>query len=147
MEVKRIFLIFFTLLLILPAFSQNGIIKGKLTDGITNEPVAFANVVISGSSKGAVSDVDGNYEITGLEPGLYDVLATYIGFNELTIYEIQVTNSKPAIVNFELEASVEEIEEVVVKASPFRKTEEFFPFFIKNHPQTSRIVKVFLVEP
>ena len=106
------------------ATAQTGVIKGRVTNLINNEPVMFANLQVVGTDKGATTDVEGYYEITGLEPGLYNVQATYIGFNEQTVYEIQVTNNKPAIVDIELEETAEQLEEVVVKASPFKKTEE-----------------------
>lgn len=104
--------------------AQNGIIKGRITNGINNEPVAFANVLVEGTDKGTTSDIDGLYEIIGLEAGLYNIRASFVGFNEVVIYEIQVSNAKPAVVDFELEEVISELEEVVVKASPFRKTEE-----------------------
>lgn len=106
------------------AWGQSGVIKGKVTDAINNEPIAFANILVLGADKGMTTDVDGNYEISGLAPGLYDIRASYVGYNEQTAYEIQVTNSRPALVNFRMEEAVQNLQEVVVKASPFRKTEE-----------------------
>ena len=114
----------FSFLLASGLWGQNGVIKGTITNSLNNEPVGFANVLVLGTDFGAVTDFDGNYEITGIEPGLYDVRASYIGFNDLTEYEIQVTNSKPAVVDFALEEFSTQLEEVVVKASPFKKTEE-----------------------
>ncbi len=108
----------------LGALAQSGVIKGKVTDAINNEPIPFANILALGTDKGTATDVDGNYEISGLVPGLYDIRATYVGYNEQTAYEIQVANSKPAIVNFRMEGAAQNLQEVVVKASPFRKTEE-----------------------
>ncbi|MEN0006551.1 MAG: TonB-dependent receptor [Bacteroidota bacterium] len=104
--------------------AQNGIIKGQVTDKLSNEPVMFANVLVLGTDAGTTTDIDGNYEITGLEPGLYDVRVSYIGYNEVTEYETQITNARPAIINFELDETAAQLEEIVVKASPFRKTEE-----------------------
>lgn len=106
------------------AWGQSGVIKGKVTDAINNEPIAFANILVLGADKGMTTDVDGNYEISGLAPGLYDIRASYVGYNEQTAYEVQVTNSRPAFVNFRMEEAVQNLQEVVVKASPFRKTEE-----------------------
>lgn len=104
--------------------AQSGIIKGQVTDALNNEPIPFANVLLLGTDTGTTTDVDGNYEITGLEPKLYDVRASYLGYTNKTEYEVQVTNSKPAIVNLALNESAQDLEEVVVKASPFTKTEE-----------------------
>lgn len=121
---KRFFLASIFWMVALTLWAQTGIIKGKVTNRINNEPVMFANVLVTGTDKGTTTDVDGNYEITGLEPGLYNLRVTYIGYQEQTVYEIQVTNNKPAEVNVELVESAETLEEVVVKASPFKKTEE-----------------------
>ena len=117
---------FLLLLLLVPVsvWGQSGVIRGTLTDGLSNEPIAFGNVLVLGTDKGTTTDLDGNYEITGLAPGLYDIRASYVGYNEQTEFEIQVTNARPAEVNFQLEEFSEELETVVVKASPFRKTEE-----------------------
>lgn len=115
---------FISLLFLSPLVAQNGIIKGVVSDALNNEPVAFANVIIVGTGQGTVTDEEGRYEIRNLEPNLYDITASFVGYTEKTIFEIQVSNSKPAEVNFQLETSAEEIDEVVVRASPFRKTEE-----------------------
>ena len=118
------------LILLLLAFAhpnligQNGIIKGKITNQINNVPLDFVNIIVLGTDYGAVSDLDGNYEITGVEPGIYDVKASFIGFNDLIEYEIQVFNNKPTVLNFEMDEYSTELEEVVVKSSPFKKTEE-----------------------
>ncbi|MFN7116261.1 MAG: TonB-dependent receptor [Saprospiraceae bacterium] len=106
------------------AFAQNGVIKGRVTNKINNEAILFANVLVEGTDKGTTTDENGFYEITGLMPGLYNVKATYIGYNDVILYEIQVINNRPAEVNIEMEESSQTLQEVVVKSSPFRKTEE-----------------------
>ena len=122
---KRFFTVHFTIFFFITGLvAQNGIIKGKVTNSLTNHPVMFANILVLGTDKGAVTDVDGNYEISDLTPGLYDVRASYVGFNDLTLFEIQVTSAKPVVVNFKMEELTGQLEEVVVKASPFKKTEE-----------------------
>ncbi|MBR9920235.1 MAG: TonB-dependent receptor [Bacteroidetes bacterium] len=117
-----VLLVFFTF----PGFlaAQTGIITGQITDAFTNEPVGFASIFLPESGGGTTSDIDGNYRIEGLKPGLYEVRVSFVGYNEQTKYEISVTNSKPAVVNFLLEEASTELEEVVVKASPFKKTSE-----------------------
>jgi hypothetical protein len=105
-------------------FSQSGVIRGKVSNKLTNEPIAFANVLETKTGKGTTTDENGTYEITGLAPGLYDLNVSFIGFEEITVFEIQVTNAKPAIIDVQLEEAAEQLTEVTVQASPFRKTEE-----------------------
>lgn len=40
------------------------VIRGKVTDGTTKEALAFASVLVKGSTVGAVTDLDGNFEIS-----------------------------------------------------------------------------------
>ncbi|MCB9082393.1 MAG: TonB-dependent receptor [Lewinellaceae bacterium] len=104
--------------------AQNGIIRGKVTDRLTNEPVAFANVVIPSLNTGATTDENGQYEISNLQPGLYDLTVSFVGFLDGKAFEIQVSNARPAQVDFALEQVAEQLGEVVIQASPFKKTEE-----------------------
>lgn len=106
------------------AFGQSGIIKGRVVDAISNEGIGFANVLVEGTSSGAVTDDEGNYEISGLEPNLYNVSASYLGYKKKTEIEIQVTNAKPAIVDFALSEESENAPVVEVTTSAFNKTEE-----------------------
>ena len=125
MNLQKIILTLCTILLFGAMLNaQTGIIKGKVTDAINNEPIPFANVLVEGTEKGAITDIDGVYEVSGLQPGLYNVRVSYVGYNDQSAYEIQVTNAKPAEVNFKIEEVIKDLQEVVVKASPFRKTEE-----------------------
>ncbi|MCU0345336.1 MAG: TonB-dependent receptor [Saprospiraceae bacterium] len=121
---KTFFTTLATLLATLTIFAQTGSIRGTITNALTNEPIIFANVIAVGTDAGTTTDENGNYEITGLAPGLYNVQASFVGFNDQTQAEIQVMNSKPAIVNFKLEEQSADLQEVVVKASPFKKPEE-----------------------
>ncbi|TGV01926.1 TonB-dependent receptor [Flavivirga rizhaonensis] len=58
------FKLFLTLLFFIPvmAFSQQ--VSGTVTDGETNLPLAGANIIIKGTSTGAISDFDGNFTLT-----------------------------------------------------------------------------------
>ena len=103
---------------------ENGIIKGRVFDPISNEGVPFANVVIQGTSTGSVTDFDGNYEIKELKPGLYNLSASSVGYETKVEYEIQTFNNKPAFINIELNPASELLEAVEVTASPFSKREE-----------------------
>ncbi len=118
-------ILFFSLLAAVSlAQAQNGKVIGQVIDNTTNEPIAFANVLVMGTDFGTTTDLDGEFEIVGLESGFYDVRVTYIGYDEQTQFEVQVTNAKPAFLDFRMEESATQLEEVVVKAPPFRKTPE-----------------------
>ncbi len=62
-------------------FSQ-AVVKGRITD-TEGLPLIGANVYIENSFRGAVSDREGNYEITNLREGKYRVIASYVGYHSL----------------------------------------------------------------
>jgi hypothetical protein len=104
--------------------AQNGVIKGKVFNPISNEAVPFANVVIQGTTLGTSTDIDGKYEISGLEPKLYNLEVTSLGFEKAVVYEIQVFNNKPVFVDIEMLENSQLLEAVEITASPFVKKEE-----------------------
>ncbi|MEN8745706.1 MAG: TonB-dependent receptor [Polaribacter sp.] len=66
------------------AQAQTGVINGQITDG-NGQPLPGASIVIDGLSKGVSSDFDGNFSLTGLDEGNYNLVITYIGFANQTI--------------------------------------------------------------
>jgi hypothetical protein len=114
------------LLLLLPFFglSQSGIIKGRVYNELNNSPLEFATVVLQGTSRGAFTDSSGNFVINRLEPGLYNLEARYGGFKPEIIFEIQVTNSKPYVVDVPMQEDDVTTDSVVIMASPFKEIEE-----------------------
>lgn len=104
--------------------AQTGIVQGRISDANTNEPIPFANVVLQGTTTGASSDIDGNYQIENITPGLYNIEVSFLGYKSKVEYEVQVFNNKPALVNFALEEDSKTLDAVVVTANPFEKKEE-----------------------
>lgn len=105
-------------------FAQNASIKGRVFDPINNEGVPFANVALQGTTTGAVTDFEGNYAITGIKAGLYNVEASSVGFETKVEFEIQTFENKPVFLNIELTQASALLEAVEVTASPFSKREE-----------------------
>jgi len=106
------------------SFAQSGSIKGKVFNSINNDPIPFASVGITSLSIAATTDLDGNYELKNLNPGLYNIAVSYVGFRKKTIFEIQVNNYIPTVLNIPLDEQIDSLQEIEVTASPFNKTEE-----------------------
>src|SRR5690606_2320702 len=62
-----------------------GKISGVVTDSATGEGLPGANVLIKGTSMGAVTDMSGHYTILNVPPGDYDLQVSFIGFNQVTV--------------------------------------------------------------
>jgi hypothetical protein len=118
---------FFLLLNFIPILhvsGQTGIVKGRVFNASNNEALPFVNVVVSGTTTGASTDVDGNFVITGLKPGFIQLTAKFIGFQPAVTGDIQINNAKAAFIEIGMQEATQNIEEVKVTASAFRKTEE-----------------------
>lgn len=129
---KKLLLFVVVFLHTLISVAQNtGIVKGRIYDPISNEPVPFANVVVQNTTIGASSDEDGNYEIGGLKPGLYNLQCSFVGYKPYTAFEVQVSNARAAIVDIPLSPNTETLKEVVIQAKSFVRTEES-PVSLRN---------------
>ncbi|MBI2419430.1 MAG: mucoidy inhibitor MuiA family protein [Ignavibacteriales bacterium] len=64
--------------------SNNCRIKGGVFDSETGEPLPGASVVLTGTTKGAVTNSDGDFFILNVQAGVYRLKATFIGFGEVT---------------------------------------------------------------
>jgi len=102
------FLINFTLL------AQTGKITGKVTDTQTGEPLIGANILILNTNFGSATDVNGEYIITQVPPGDYDLRVSYIGYQNVTIQNIRVTSGLTQEVNFKMPSQTIATEEVVI---------------------------------
>ncbi len=111
-------------LFLLSATAQKGIIKGRVYNEISNEPIPFANVAIQNSANGAVTDIDGNYQIINLEPGLYNVQTSYVGFEPKTIFEVEVLAQQPTNLNIGLAENSTKLETVEITTDVFERNIE-----------------------
>lgn len=99
------------------AFAQSGKIAGKVTDASTGEALPFVNIIVVGTTMGAASDIDGNYFIINISPGIYSVKASAIGYNAVTIENIKVASGFTSTEDFNLQPTTLELsEEIVVVA-------------------------------
>ena len=94
-----------------------GKIVGKVVDKATGQPLAYANVVIVGTNRGAMSVTDGTYSILNLAPGAYEVQASFMGYKSVLVRNVLVEPDLTRTVNFELEeTTVATLEAVIVEA-------------------------------
>ncbi len=100
-----------------------GSVVGKLTDKeYNNEPLAFANVLIKGTTKGTTSDFDGYYKLESLSPGAYTLIFSFVGYETQEI-NVQVVAGKVTEVNVPMGASAASLDEIVIKTTTKRESE------------------------
>lgn len=106
-------------LVVLPSLllAQNtGKIAGEVTDAETGQPLIGANVMVEGTNLGAATDMDGTFIILQVPPGTYNVSVVYIGYQKVTIQNVEVSTDLTTRMNFELKPQAVAGEEVTVVA-------------------------------
>jgi hypothetical protein len=103
------------LLLAATSIAQTGI-KGVVADKATKETLVGATVLIQGTTTGSTTDLDGNYLITSLAPGNYNLVVSYISYKTQIIEKVKVEKDVIVEVNIDLEGNSVALEGVVISA-------------------------------
>ena len=113
---KRCILVSIALLLCVSLVygGTTGKIAGRAVDKSNGEALPFANIIIVGTSMGTVTDLNGDYFIINIPPGLYDVQARMMGYNNITVKNVKVEIDQTSTVNFELPLEVIKMPETIV---------------------------------
>ncbi|MEP3372225.1 MAG: TonB-dependent receptor [Maribacter dokdonensis] len=103
---NKLLIFAFLIVTIISNAQDTGSIVGTLTDKeLNNEPLPFANVLLKGTTKGTTSDFDGLYEISAIEPGIYTVTFSYLGYETVEIPNVEVIAGKVTTIDVPLSAS------------------------------------------
>ena len=110
---KQIITAFFTIILLTNANAQfpfggqkspsiKGNISGEIIDTSTNEAVGFASIVLKRASSekilnGVISEDDGKFKIGEVTTGKYDVVISFLGYEEKIIYNVEATLKDPDV--------------------------------------------------
>ena len=99
-------------------FSQSGIIKGTVVDQQSEIPIIGATVELLGQTQntGSVTDIDGYFIIQDVPVGRNVIRVSYLGYESLTIPNIDVTAGKDVIFNLKIVESLTQLNEVVITA-------------------------------
>ena len=99
---------------------QAAVLRGSVTDKVTNEPLIGAVIQISGTTTGAITDLDGKFELAGLRNGTYKLMVSYVSYKTLTL-EVSVNGMSE--INITLAPDNQQLGEVVVVAEAKKNTE------------------------
>ena len=110
------------LLLLIPfvVFSQSRIIKGKVTDGKTGEPIPVVSIVLKTTKIGVYTDFEGDFEldVKGAESGILT-----FGFLGYETKDVPFTKES-TVINVSLDPSAEELDEVVITALGIKREQK-----------------------
>jgi outer membrane receptor protein involved in Fe transport len=100
----------------------NGKISGTIVDGANNAPVEFATVALYDASadkviNGTVADAKGKFTITKIADGTYNIVVSFIGFENQTINNLTLAgkNNDLNLGTIKLSTAAKVLNEVVVE--------------------------------
>ncbi len=91
-------------------------LQGKVADAETSEPIIFCNVALYKNGVlilGGETDLDGNFAFYNIDPGTYDVEASYVGYQPQRVEGVLVLAGKVNRVDIDLSQGVV-LDEVIV---------------------------------
>lgn len=94
---------------------RGGDLRGFVYNEGTGEPLMFANIIIQGTTTGTTSDGNGYFIISGIQPGSYNAVITFIGYdtliepiiinqNEITTIRVRLTERLQQLGRFTVSA-------------------------------------------
>jgi Outer membrane receptor for ferrienterochelin and colicins len=113
----RILFVLALMTISIPAAAQTGSISGRVTTGGKGVVAATVQAASGLRASGATTDENGNYRITGLQPGTYTVTAKHLGYSPVSTPNVSVGSSATVTANFSLVEAPTALNEVVTTAS------------------------------
>ncbi|MCS6818525.1 MAG: TonB-dependent receptor, partial [Chitinophagales bacterium] len=115
-------------------YGQKGTLSGKIVDTKTGEALIGVAAMIENSNPpiGAISDIDGNFLIKGLESGTHNVVFKYIGYATKTIKNVKVRPNEVTNLDITLEEENTALKEVEIVAEARRETQSAIFIMQKN---------------
>lgn len=86
-------------------------ISGTITDQ-NGMPLVGVNVILEGTTQGSVTDFDGNYSITNVLDGNYNLVASSLGFSKFR--KAIVVSGTDVVLNISLSEDAESLDQIVV---------------------------------
>ena len=96
--------------------ATTGKISGMVTEQNSGEPLIGVNIIVVGTSLGAVTNLDGYYVILNVPPGFQELKASMIGYSQYTIQDVRVEIDRTQNINIQMAEEVLEGESIVITA-------------------------------
>ncbi len=108
----------------LSAQSRTYTLRGRVVSESTRQPLPYVAVTVDGQpQRGGVTNEEGEFEISSVEPGIFRLVGQSLGYEEGYSDQVQVSAQTPPI-TITMRASAEAIDEIIVRPSLFRKMVE-----------------------
>lgn len=120
-----------------PCFSQS--LKGRLIAYDTHKAISSANIFLSGTSVGTLTNEQGEFLLSNFPKGKYDLVISFTGYETLVV-NIQ-SGALPEFLNLALKPKITELQEVVLESFAENGWKKWGVLFLENFIGTSKFSK------
>jgi TonB-dependent receptor len=118
------FLLFILLLMgmLQLGIAQQGVVTGIVSDSKTGETLPACQLVLQGTSSGAITDFEGKFVLRNIAPGNYNLVSSYISYDNL-ILSVNVKKGDTVRLDIRLNQATVTLAEVTVNGTRRANTE------------------------
>lgn len=98
-------------------------INGRVLDSLTREPIVGANVFLSGTNLGGVTDMEGYYAVDRIPFGSYEVIFTHLAY-KMNTWELEMQSPGVLTVNADLKQDTRVLDTLTVVSKRLVRPEE-----------------------
>jgi hypothetical protein len=99
------------------SIAQNGSIRGAVIEATTGDVATGVRIVLSGTSTGCVSDLDGKYELS-VNPGKYELIFSSMLYDTIRMTDVEVKPNQTSVLPIvKMGEMVTEVGEVTISAT------------------------------
>jgi TonB-dependent SusC/RagA subfamily outer membrane receptor len=99
------------------AFAQTTTLTGTVADASTGKPMPFVNVYLNGSTRGALTNEQGQFSLNRVPLGTVELVASFVGYQPHR-QTLRLDDTQEKRVNFRLKPSDQTLAAVTVRGNP-----------------------------
>ncbi len=121
---RFVFSLLFVVVSVQCLVAQTGVLRGRVLDKTSQQPLMGVNVIVKDTELGAATDMNGEYIIEVMNVGGYTLEFSFIGYQKKAMPDVFVKSNKIVYANTELTQEVLQGETITVSAGYFEESEE-----------------------
>jgi len=126
-----------------------GAVAGFVKDKVTGGPLPYANVMVAGTGKGAVTDTNGHYKVEGIPSGEYVITGIMIGYASVSRIRVYIADRKVTEIDFYLPPKPIQLKGIKINGGYFNKdmdaaasTQEMGFYEVRTDPEGYNVFRM-----
>jgi hypothetical protein len=94
-----------------------GNVRGVVIDGASGQTLPYVTVIVINSDPviGAMTDSEGNFRLSNLPIGRYDIRSSFMGYEPAVFKEVMVSSGREVFLEISMRENVHQLKEVIIR--------------------------------